>query len=153
MGFWYKLVCLLISLSALSVNADNLDDVRAAIDAQNASYMSLYKQADASGLAALHSEDVVLLTPNREKIEGREAVLQSLIDDFSIGPAIIELHTESLEMAGERVLEIGEYRIQISPEGLQPISDRGSYIVVWKQESSGNWLMHRDIWNSNLPLE
>ena len=30
------------------------------------------------------------------------------------------------------------------------VADRGKYVVVWKKVG-GNWMLHRDIWNTNMP--
>ena len=30
-------------------------------------------------------------------------------------------------------------------------TDSGKYVVVWKKQDDGNWRLHVDIWNSDLP--
>ncbi|MDH5788253.1 MAG: hypothetical protein OEZ40_08185 [Candidatus Bathyarchaeota archaeon] len=47
---------------------------------------------------------------------------------------------------------MGNYNINIQPRGQKPIEEKGKYISIWKHTASG-WKLHRDIWNSSLPLE
>jgi hypothetical protein len=44
--------------------------------------------------------------------------------------------------------EVGKYRI--TGEGGK-LLDTGKYVVVWKREQ-GQWKLHRDIWNTSMPL-
>jgi hypothetical protein len=32
------------------------------------------------------------------------------------------------------------------------IADRGTYLVLWQQED-GIWKRHRDMWNTNRPIQ
>jgi ketosteroid isomerase-like protein len=32
------------------------------------------------------------------------------------------------------------------------MEDRGKTLNVWKRQADGSWKLHRDIWNSNMPI-
>ena len=51
---------------------------------------------------------------------------------------------------GDMASEIGKYTLTIQPPGGETVTDRGKYLVVWKQEE-GAWKIDIDIWNSSLP--
>jgi hypothetical protein len=45
--------------------------------------------------------------------------------------------------------EVGRYRLADSDGA--PI-DEGKYVVIWRLTPDG-WRLHRDIWNSSVPME
>jgi ketosteroid isomerase-like protein len=58
-----------------------------------------------------------------------------------------QLDTREVEGHGDTAIEVGAYTL--FGEGDQAL-DNGKYIVIWKKED-GQWKLHRDIFNSNLP--
>ncbi len=55
-----------------SANAED-KPVRAEIEAVNEKFIAALNGGDAAGIAALYTEDAMLLPPNSEMLEGREA--------------------------------------------------------------------------------
>ena len=51
------------------------------------------------------------------------------------------------ESQGNLAYEVGTYAMK-TKDG--KVADRGKYCVVWKRVN-GRWLLHRDIWSTNLP--
>ena len=51
------------------------------------------------------------------------------------------------EAEGNLAYEVGAYALK-TKDG--KVADRGKYCVVWKRVN-GQWLLHRDIWTTNLP--
>ena len=47
--------------------------------------------------------------------------------------------------------EMGQYSLNIEIDGSESKPDSGKYVVVWKRQPSGVWLIDIDIWNSDLP--
>jgi ketosteroid isomerase-like protein len=58
------------------------------------------------------------------------------------------LTTLDVDGQGETAYEVGKYAL--TGEGGK-VLDNGKYIVVWKREQ-GKWRLHRDIWNSSMPM-
>lgn len=73
-----------------------------------------------------------------------ESFWQSILD---MGISGIELRTGELEDLGDTAIEVGAYTLR-GADGQS--LDQGKYIVIWKREG-GEWLLHRDIFNSSLP--
>ena len=65
------------------------------------------------------------------------------------GKKTVRLEIVEAEGHGDTAIEIGKYTL--SWEGGN-VLDRGKYVVIWKQES-GQWKLHRDIWNSSLSAQ
>ncbi|MFQ5908894.1 MAG: YybH family protein, partial [Thermoplasmata archaeon] len=118
------------------------------IKAANGRFMEATRNADAAALSAHYTRDGQVLPPNGEMVSGREALTtfwQSVLDT-----GIRDHRLESLEVIpmGDLAVEVGTYSLR-DEDGA--FLDRGNLMVVWKEED-GVWRMHRDIWNSSLPL-
>lgn len=127
------------------------ESVRNAIEEANVKFCEEIRNGDAAGLAALYTEDAVLLPPNSEKIQGRKGVEEfwgGAMTQLGLKDAI--LTTVELFGTGDTLTEVGNYTLKIQPAGQEPVEDKGKYVVIWKQTAEG-WKLHRDIWNSNLP--
>jgi len=81
-------------------------------------------------------------------VQGTNAIQETFGAFNSMGATNLALTTDEVMGAGDLVIEVGKYTLTL-PGGLQ---DSGKYMVVWKKGADGSWKLHRDIWNSNVPL-
>jgi uncharacterized protein (TIGR02246 family) len=126
-----------------------LDDVRAAIEAQNRAFGEAVRAGDTAAIGALYTSDGAVFPPNATRVSGREAVAEFWSTVLASGVANVVLTTEEVAYAGgDTASEVGS--ALLSDKDGAPL-DEGKYIVVWMQEG-GAWRLHRDIWNSNRPL-
>lgn len=127
------------------------EDVRKAIEKVNLKEGEGFRRGEAAAVAALYTEDAVLLPPNSEMIQGRQKIEEFWSIAMQMGVKDVVLTTVELsKVCGDTVHEMGNYTLKIHPIGKKPIEDKGKYIVIWKHTADG-WKLHRDIWNSNLP--
>lgn len=125
--------------------------VREAIEETNAKLMEAMRLGDTAAAASLYTEDARLLPPQSEMIQGREGIETYWAGVVQMGLKDVILTVVDVIAMGEMACEIGKYDLTIQPEGQETIKDSGKYVVVWKQESDGNWKLHVDIWNTSLP--
>ncbi|HUF95927.1 MAG TPA: hypothetical protein VMO52_07580 [Acidimicrobiia bacterium] len=59
------------------------------------------------------------------------------------------LASDRLNPGTLEVIPMGKYSLYGDDETL---ADRGKIMVLWKN-ADGTWKMHRDTWNSSLPLQ
>jgi uncharacterized protein (TIGR02246 family) len=138
----------LFGLLACSAPQMDWTAVRKTIEENNAKFCAAFNQGDAAGVAAWYTEDAIAMPPNMDMAQGTNAI-QELIGSFnSMGATNLALTTDEVMGAGDLAIEVGKYTYSM-PGGLQ---DSGKYIVVWKKGADGSWKLHRDIWNSNMPL-
>ncbi len=123
---------------------------RAEIEAVNEEFIAALNGGDAAGIAALYTEDAILLPPNSEMLEGREAVQAFWQGGMDMGIKEGKLETEVVEAQGNAAYEVGKYTLIIEPPGGPTITDKGKYLVVWKRQE-GSWKLHADMWNTSLP--
>jgi uncharacterized protein (TIGR02246 family) len=124
-----------------------LTKVHEDITVANDNFMAAFSRGDASGLAALYTENGQLLPPNGDVVTGKQAIQsfwQALLD---MGIKTAKLDIVEVEDHGNTAIEISTYTLQ--GEGDQ-VLDQGKYVVIWKQEH-GQWKLHRDIFNSSIP--
>ncbi len=126
------------------------EDILMAVKKANIRFGENVRKSDAAGLAALYTEDTVLMPPNSEKLYGRQATEEfwgGVLTQMGLKDAV--LTTVEVFGSGDTVTEVGNYILKAEPEGQEPVEDRGKYFAIWKQTDEGLKL-HRDIWNSDL---
>ena len=136
----------LVAVASLSSRAQS-GDVRAAIEASNVKFGKAWGSKDAASLAALYTANATLLAPNATRVSGSQAILEFWKAGLSGAPPVGKLTTAEVEAHGDTAHEVGTYELS-SADG--KVMDKGKYIVIWKREG-GQWKMHRDIWNSDMP--
>ena len=122
--------------------------VKAAIDASNKKFGAAIAAGDTKALGTIYTDDATVMPPNSEAVKGRQAIegLFGMLVTAGIKGAV--LTAQEVEAHGETAVEVGTYSIK---DATGKEIDRGKYVATWKRVK-GEWKMHRDIWNSNLPV-
>lgn len=118
-----------------------------AIVATEKVFMAAYKRGDAPALVALYTKDGEIMPPNMKTVSGAKGLAKLFKSFWDEGLTVIKLKTVEADGAGDYGYEVGTYALS-GATGM--VADRGKYIVVWKKVG-GRWLLHRDIFNSDLP--
>ncbi len=124
-----------------------LVDVTTEIEEANKAFMDIRKSGDAEALSMFYTIDAKLFPANGELVVGREAIKAFISEDLATASSEILFETISAYGYGDMAIEEGKYKVNV---GSQEV-DMGKYIVTWKKED-GQWKLHQDIWNSDLPL-
>ena len=119
---------------------------KATIEQLNEKFVAAFNKGDAAAVAAMYTEDAVVLPPGADMVRGREnirafwAKTAEQIQD-------IKLTTVDVKPLGpDAAREIGTFGLKT--KGAQPQEVTGKYVVVW-QKVGGEWKLMTDIWNSN----
>jgi ketosteroid isomerase-like protein len=137
-------VAMTVGLPAL---ARAQDPAKTAIDAANKKFVAAFARQDAAAVAATYSPDGHAFPPNSPIVKGRAAIQKMWQDLINIGITSIALATTEVESAGTIAYEAGTYELK-TKDG--KVADRGKYCVVWKK-LNGQWMLHRDIWSTDMP--
>jgi uncharacterized protein (TIGR02246 family) len=119
------------------------DPVREAVEAGNRAFAEAFGRGDAPAVAALYTEDALLVPPGSPLVRGRSAIAAFWQGSIDAGTTAVTLETAEVEAAGGLAVEIGTARL-VAKDGA--IAE-ARYLVVWKQ-LGGRWYLHRDIWNT-----
>jgi ketosteroid isomerase-like protein len=122
--------------------------VRPEINASNARFLEEIARGDAAAAAGVYAERAVLVPPSGEAIRGRKAIESFWRSGIEIGVRKVEL--EALELGDARRLtyEVGRYRMLLQPADDKPRFERGTYVVLFRQEPDGSWLRAVDMFNA-----
>jgi uncharacterized protein (TIGR02246 family) len=120
---------------------------REAITAVNKKFEEAAIKKDAAAIAALYTEDAVVLPPDAPMARGKAAIQElwgAVIG--GMGLKSVKLETVDMEVASDSACEVGQATLELAPEGGATTTAKAKYVVVWKKTGDG-WKLHRDIWN------
>jgi uncharacterized protein (TIGR02246 family) len=106
---------------------------------------------DAAALASLYAENGRFLPPGMAPCEGPAEIQQAMQALLDMGARSIDIEPLDVREAGEMTIEYGRYTLGIEPEGAEPITDVGKYVLVHEGQSDGSSKIVLDIFNSNAP--
>jgi len=132
----------------------NTDEVRAAIAAIDKKFMEDVSRGNAAAGAAVYTDDAILMPPNHSSVEGKQAIEKYLAEIGSqLQASNFQLFILEVDVQGDTTIVRGTYSSSFTVPGTDaPMEDRGKTLNVWKRQADGSWKLHRDIWNSNMPI-
>jgi len=128
-----------------------IDEDVAANEAITDAYVQAVRTEDWMAVAALYTEDAVLMPPNQPIVQGREAIL-TWLEAF---PTLTEFNliAKEIDGCGDLAFVVGIVSMTTAPEGApEPIQDTGKFIEIRRKQEDGSWLIAVDMFNSDLPL-
>ncbi len=146
------LAVLAVSVAACAGGGASLSDADiAAIEEVGESWIAAANADDWAGLAALYTEDAVLMPPNSPVVQGRAAI-EAFFAAFPPSSGFA-LNPVEIDGRGDLAFVRGTYSLTLEIEGMEPTPDTGKYIEIRRKQADGSWLLAADIFNSDIPLE
>ncbi len=116
-------------------------------------WVDTYNRNDWTALAKQFSEDAIMMPPNHPEVIGREAI--AAWEAANETGFRIALKPEDIRVSGKLAIIRGRscVFIPLSQEGVKDSIgiDVGKYIEVRERNANGEWLILKDIFNSDLP--
>ena len=136
------------ALSAQQPTGRNAADI-AAITKTGAEFSQRYMRGDNQGMANLYTDDGIIFPPGRPIIRGRAAIAEYW--KLQPGVTVVDHKTtaDSIIIRGDIAYDYGTFRSQNARDGQTSNPGFGKYVIVWRRQSDGRWLMHLDIWNGS----
>ena len=145
-AFWPSL--LILTLMSLPAAAETF---REAVEKGAEAWTGAFNAGDAAGVAALYSENGMLLPPDASQIQGRQAIQDTFQGWIDAGFKNIVFNVVEVEESGDLGYEVGLFSVDYPTEGGQMATATGNYLVVWKRDADGVWRLYRDTWNDTPP--
>ncbi|HET7903047.1 MAG TPA: SgcJ/EcaC family oxidoreductase [Candidatus Eisenbacteria bacterium] len=127
--------------------ADDASAARAGIVAADRDFMTAFTARDAAAMSLVYTEDALLLPPNADPVQGREAIAK-FWESMLLLP-VKELRLELIDVHGTGDMVTSEGRYTLLDDKDHPV-EVGKYLVVWRKTAQG-WRMYRDLWNADAP--
>jgi uncharacterized protein (TIGR02246 family) len=137
------LLALVSLLSGCASQAATDPAGRQAVESAIRSYVEASNKGDVATLASLYAEDAVLLPPDHEPIQGREAIRAFWRQGTDEG---LEVTNLAVEVSGNLGYLVGQYHLPATDE--EP-ADSGKYVMCLKRQRDGSWKVTADIWNQS----
>lgn len=146
--FYLLITSSMFACKSETKNTFDLNNAKKEIESTNKVLTELFAKGDSVGMAASYSKDGALMTSNMPSVKGKENLTKVWGEFIKAGFAAINLTT--LEVWGDDnyITEEGVFEIKTKDGGSV---EKGKYLVLWKKED-GQWKLHRDMSNSDLPL-
>jgi len=137
-----------LSIAGTALAAGLPDEDQAAIRAAVEAFAKAASVNDTTALAALYTDDAILLPPNAPKVEGRDAIRSF----FAVFPQMesFKLSVEGVDGSGDLAYTWGTYYMSFLGDDGGLVSDIGKFLDVKKKQADGSWLLYRDMYNSDL---
>ncbi|HEX7860456.1 MAG TPA: DUF4440 domain-containing protein [Verrucomicrobiae bacterium] len=140
---------LILVLLTVACYAEEKASAAKAIAAANLEFEKAHLRGDAKAIAAQYTDDAQLLWEDREIIKGRGAIEAEWRKDMGGPGRKATITLLEVEEHGDWAFETSRF-VVTAPEG-KVVYD-GKYICIWKRVN-GQWKIHRDIGNKNIPAK
>ena len=127
-----------------------VEEVRKFIEKVILKFSEELRRGDAVAVAALFTDDAILLPPNSEMIRGRQGIEEFWGAVFQGGMKDITATIMESSGSGDTIHGVGNFASEISQKGQKPVEVKGKYITILKHTASG-WKVHGHIWNYDKP--
>jgi uncharacterized protein (TIGR02246 family) len=126
----------------------------AAIAKVRSAYQTAAGTQDGAAIAKLYAPDGVEMPPNGPAAKGRAAIealhkafgQQFMVHGMTVASTEVKVH-------GDYAYDVGTYKQSLMPmKGGAVVDDHGKYVVLFKKDASGSWLVTHAIYNSDVPL-
>ena len=136
-------------METTSVYGSKTDEkiLRSEIEEANQIWMNGVATKDTEAVASVYTEDATVMPPNVPAMIGREGAKNLVSGALNSGISAVKLTTIDVYGIDDIAVENGKYEMMAGDQ----IADEGKYLVGWKKVE-GKWLIHKDIFNSNLPV-
>jgi uncharacterized protein (TIGR02246 family) len=122
----------------------------AAMKSGVAAWQDAYNAGDADKIAAMYADDGVVMAPNVPVATGRDAIRAMIAKQSAEAKAAgltLAIKQGAMGVSGDLAWHSGSYTVN-GADGAAV--DGGSYMEM-RRNSGGQWLITRDIWNSDAP--
>jgi uncharacterized protein (TIGR02246 family) len=117
------------------------------LDGKSKAWEEAFNKGDAAAVAALYAEDGVILPPNQARVQGRADITAFAKGMYDAGFRLKTTDTDAW-VDGALGAKTGTYVVS-DKDGKEV--EHGKWLEVWHKGADGQWLMVRDMWNSDDP--
>ncbi len=109
---------------------------------------------DTEGIVARYADEATVMPPNSPPASGREAIREMVKQYVRDGNFAINFEAKAVEVArsGDYGYVQGNYTLTTTgADTKKPVTDRGSYLRIYRKQLNGSWKVSYEMRASSLP--
>jgi uncharacterized protein (TIGR02246 family) len=128
------------------VTSEIFAEAKRAIDKGNAEWIEAWKKGNPEMLAAIFTDDGVMLSQDGKVFKGRRQILerQKAAMQSVTRPIKVSVITVKIWLDGDTAYETGKYKYEYTEKG-KPTTEEGRYVTTWKRQSDSSWRLSMDM--------
>lgn len=133
--------------SGYSGSAVNAAAVKQTIKADEAKWNEQIKAKDTEGLAGHYTDDAYFVAPGTAPADGSTAIRQFYANGLTDPALEVEIASDRIDVSssGDMAYTRGHYTEKYTDKKTNKVmTDKGSYLSVYKKQSDGSWKMVED---------
>lgn len=131
------------------------DADRAAILANDSSFVAAVNAGSVDGMMAGYTADAAVLPADMPEARGADAIRQLWTGLNGAGRYTFSTTSTGVDGAGDLAWHTGTYHLSLMPADTtqpRPPAEDGKYLEVLRKQSDGSWKVVADQWNRNSPV-
>lgn len=150
----FLLAAALLATGCASMGGAQVKADEAALVAMGDKYVENVNSGDVATYMTAWAEDGIQMPPNAPSVYGKDKIWQAMIPVFDNFYTKMSINTEETKVTGDWGYARGTYLFDLTPKaGGDPIHVDGKFLTIYQRQPDGSWLITRDCFNSNVPLE
>ncbi len=107
-----------------------------------------YRRRDFRAMANFYTDNATLMPAGQATVRGRGAIAQVFQSLYEMGVDDLTININAVESSGDFAYESGTGSFGLRPPSGKAASSRTiRYLVIWKQQPTGQWQIAADISN------
>jgi len=105
---------------------------------------------DVEKTMSYYTDDALMMPPNIPALSGKQSIRtlwQSLLEAQGFGGG---WKATKVEVSGNLSYVTGTYEMTETDDSGKPMTDKGTYLKVWKKQADGSWKCVADMFSSEL---
>jgi len=140
-------VAIVAALFALMASPSVAQTAAGEIGKANEQFVQAFNVGDAATIGRTYTERALVLPPNAEMIEGREAIQKYWRGVIEAGIRNLSMRSIRVdEYGGDAARAIGQFSAEAPEPRDQTGTVEGKYVLVWRK-TGGHWQLDSVIWN------
>jgi uncharacterized protein (TIGR02246 family) len=116
----------------------------------NRQYLAAINNGDIDALAALTTEDHMMIASGGEPLTGKDALVQAMTGAFERFEFDESWTSKETVVSGDLAYQRGSFVVVATPKaGGEAARTSGNFLRIYRRQPDGRWLMVRDMFNSD----
>jgi uncharacterized protein (TIGR02246 family) len=126
--------------------SEKLEEAKRAIEKGNAQWIEAWQTNNPKLLAAIFTEDGLMLSQGGKVFKGRQQILDRQKEAMQSVPRPIKVSVQTVKvwLDGDTAYETGKYKYEYEEKD-KAVTEEGWYVTMWKRQADSSWKLAMDM--------